>query len=92
MGDETNKWSREQGFFAANSGDIFTIAVVALCGVIFALLVWTWWNMPNLTQAYFDKQAASRPPISRQPDIPSRPGETGVYLYPSKPAQSPKKQ
>jgi hypothetical protein len=91
MGEETNKWSRKQGFFAANSADIFTAVIVLLCGVIFLILVFTQWNMADLVKDYFDEQAASQPVVPRQPDIPSKPGETGMFLYPDKPAQSPKK-
>jgi hypothetical protein len=93
MGEKTNKWSREQGFFAANSADIFTVVIVILCGVIFVLLMLTQWNMADLVKDYFNDQASSRPAEPpRQPDIPSKPGETGMFLYPDKPAQSPKKQ
>jgi hypothetical protein len=91
MGEETNKWSREQSFFAANSGDIFTMVIVFLCGVIFIVLLWTQWNMGKMVKDYFDKQTTSRPVVSRQPDVASKPGETGMYLYSTKPAQNPKK-
>jgi hypothetical protein len=90
MTEKPNKWSREEGFFAANSADLFTVAIVILCGVIFVLLVLTQWNMTSIVQDYFDERATAQPP--RQPDIPSKPGETGMYLYPSEPAPNPKKQ
>jgi hypothetical protein len=90
MAEKPDKWSREQGFFHANSADILTIVIAVLCGAIFIVLLMTQLNMPSLVEDYFKEQAASQPPI--QPDIPSKPGETGMYLYPSQPAPAPKKQ
>jgi hypothetical protein len=90
MAEEPNQWRREQGFFAANSADIFILAIVVLCSIVFVLMVLTQWNMSSLVQDYFDKQAAAHPEPPRQPDIVSKPGEIGMFLYPSKPAEKKK--